>query len=382
MDSGEINKLVGAGVGALLAYMLLGFAADQLYLPPAHHGDDHVLAYALEIEEEAPAAEEAEVDYAALVAAADPSAGEKVYAKCKSCHAMAPGEHGTGPSLHGVVGRPIGAADGYEYSDALAGHGGAWDLASLDGFLANPKGWAPGTKMGFAGIKSAEERVALIVWLNEQGGAPIELAAAPTETATDAAPAEAAAPAEEAAPEAEAATPAPAETPAVTEAPATAPATAQAPAAETPIAETPAAETPAAEAPAVVAAAPAPAAAATPAAGGVAALLASATAADGEKVFKKCRACHKVEQGANGVGPSLWGVVGAPVAAVAGYSYSDALKAKGGAWTVEALDAWLAAPKAWAPGTKMAYAGLKDPAERAALIVYLNEADGSPAPLP
>ena len=98
-------------------------------------------------------------------------------------------------------------------------------------------------------------------------------------------------------------------------------------------------------------------------------------------MFRKCRACHKVEEGKNGVGPSLWSVVGRPIASVDGYSYSDALSGLEGSWTLADLDAFLTKPKDYAPGTKMAFAGLKKPEDRINLIVYLNEEDGSPEPL-
>ncbi|MEL6479675.1 MAG: cytochrome c family protein, partial [Pseudomonadota bacterium] len=115
--------------------------------------------------------------------------------------------------------------------------------------------------------------------------------------------------------------------------------------------------------------------------GPYAALLAAADAGAGKKVFRKCRACHKLEDGKNGVGPHLWGVVGRDQGSVEGYNYSDALKGLGGSWTLAELDAFLEKPKSYAPGTKMAFGGLKKPEDRINLIVYLNEEDGSPEPL-
>ncbi len=92
----------------------------------------------------------------------------------------------------------------------------------------------------------------------------------------------------------------------------------------------------------------------------------------GAKVFKKCKSCHKLDQsGKNGTGPNLWGVVGRQVASVEGFRYSDALKGKGGTWDEAALDAFLADPKKAVPGTKMTFAGLKKPEDRAAVIAYL-----------
>lgn len=114
----------------------------------------------------------------------------------------------------------------------------------------------------------------------------------------------------------------------------------------------------------------------------IATLLASADVAKGEAIFKKCVACHTIASGgANGIGPNLWATVGKPLASHAGFSYSDALKTKGGNWTFEALNEWLANPKKYAPGNKMTFAGLGNPEERAAVMLYLNS-QGSNLPLP
>ena len=110
--------------------------------------------------------------------------------------------------------------------------------------------------------------------------------------------------------------------------------------------------------------------------------LASADPAKGEQVFKKCTACHNVDQGgANALGPNLWGVVGKPHAAHPGFAFSEALKSIPGNWDFKALDAWLANPKKYAPGTKMTFAGLGNPEDRANVIAFLN-AHGSNLPLP
>ena len=114
----------------------------------------------------------------------------------------------------------------------------------------------------------------------------------------------------------------------------------------------------------------------------IATLLATADVAKGEAVFKKCAACHTIAQGGpNGIGPNLWAAMGKPHGHVAGFSYSDALKSVPGNWDFEGMDKWLANPKKYAPGTKMTFAGLGNPEERANLIAYLN-AQGSNLPLP
>ncbi len=98
--------------------------------------------------------------------------------------------------------------------------------------------------------------------------------------------------------------------------------------------------------------------------------------AKGEKVFKRCKACHKVEDGKNGVGPHLFGIVGRAVATVDGYKYSKGMteyaSGDGVVWDAARLDAYLTKPKAEVKGTKMAFAGLKKEAQRADLIAYLE----------
>jgi cytochrome c len=111
-------------------------------------------------------------------------------------------------------------------------------------------------------------------------------------------------------------------------------------------------------------------------------LLASADPAKGAEVFKKCTACHTVNQGgANGIGPNLYGVVGKPHGHLPNFAYSDALKAVPGNWDFDAMDAWLTSPRKYAPGTKMTFAGLGNAQDRANVVAYLN-AQGSNLPLP
>ncbi|MEM7684209.1 MAG: c-type cytochrome [Paracoccaceae bacterium] len=103
--------------------------------------------------------------------------------------------------------------------------------------------------------------------------------------------------------------------------------------------------------------------------------MAEGDVAKGEKVFKRCKACHKVEDGKNGVGPHMFGVVGRAVAAVEGYKYSKAMVAYGAngeVWDAARLDAYLTAPKKEVKGTKMAFAGLKKDSQRADVIAYLE----------
>ena len=111
--------------------------------------------------------------------------------------------------------------------------------------------------------------------------------------------------------------------------------------------------------------------------------MAKADAAKGEQVFKKCTACHNADQGgANALGPNLWGVLGEPIGKGHGFAFSPALAEKGGTWTFDTLSEWLASPKKFAPGTKMTFAGLSNPQDRADVIAFLNAHGNSPQPLP
>ena len=125
------------------------------------------------------------------------------------------------------------------------------------------------------------------------------------------------------------------------------------------------------------------AAAAKPAAEPLPVLLAKADAKKGESLVKPCMACHDfTKPGVAKVGPPLYGVVGRPKAHVAGFAYSDPMKAKGGDWSFDELNKFIADPKKDIAGTKMAYAGEKDDGKRADIIAYLRTLADSPVPLP
>ena len=112
-------------------------------------------------------------------------------------------------------------------------------------------------------------------------------------------------------------------------------------------------------------------------------LLAKAEVKKGEQDAKVCTTCHNFEKGAGAkIGPPLWGVVGRPIASVAGFDYSDSIKKIGGDWTYDKLEHWIADPRALAPGTKMAFAGEKDPQKDADIIDYLHTLSDNPVPLP
>ena len=103
----------------------------------------------------------------------------------------------------------------------------------------------------------------------------------------------------------------------------------------------------------------------------------------GQQVFNKCMACHNADKGgANQLGPNLWGVIGEPIGQGKGFAFSDALAKKGGTWNWDNLSQWLTSPRAFAPGTKMTFAGLGNPQDRANVIAFLNQHSAAPKPLP
>lgn len=115
----------------------------------------------------------------------------------------------------------------------------------------------------------------------------------------------------------------------------------------------------------------------------IAPLLAAASPDAGQKVAKACAACHSFDKGgAAKVGPNLYGIIGGPKGHMQGFGYSDALVKTGGTWTYDELNKFLYDPKAYAPGTKMTFAGLKKDEDRAAVVAYLRSLADSPQPLP
>ena len=115
----------------------------------------------------------------------------------------------------------------------------------------------------------------------------------------------------------------------------------------------------------------------------IAALMAMGDIALGEKVFKKCAACHSINKGGkNNIGPALYNVVGRQIGSISDYKYSKALSAYGKKWTFEELNGYLIKPAKWIKGTKMAFAGLKKEKDRASILLFMNQNSENPLPLP
>ena len=405
----ELNKLAAGVLTAGIIGVGAAVFSGLLYYPPTL--EEH--AFAIVVEEEVDVADVEAVDepsIAVLLANADPGAGQAITRQCTACHSFEEGgPNQVGPYLWDVVDRDIASVDGFGYSDALQEKEGDWTFQALDGFLANPRGWAPGTTMSYAGLRSPQDRANLIAYMREQSNDPVPL---PEPEEVDAPPAaiepgdpEIADPVDEpvAGEEDEAAVEAapPAaveeteETTAVPEVDeervVEAPEAVETPAdAAEVVEEAPTAE---AEIPAVTEAEPAPEpteeavevaeeTANGDQANGMIAMVAAADPAAGERNFRQCAACHTVDQGgANRVGPNLWDVFGADVGHHEGFNYSQALLSIEGIWTVDKLDAYLEDPRSFAPGNRMAFAGLRNAEDRAAMIAYLRSLSDDPKPV-
>ncbi len=336
MDSMEINKAVAAFLMAGIAFMGAGLISDALVHPKQLK--ETAIKVDLPNEQTAAAAPaEAEPPVAVLLASADVGRGEAGVKSlgCVACHSFNEGgKAGVGPNLYGVVGAPHGHMEGYAYSAVLKAKEGPWTYAELNEWLKKPSAYAPGTKMSYAGISDPKKRADVIDYLHTLTKDPQPLPEAPAKQAS-------------------------------------APAAATAPNS--------------AAAPAAVATSVATAAASPAGGSDVSALLASADVDAGKSATAKlgCVACHSFNEGGKaGLGPNLYGVVGAPHGHMEGYAYSAALKGKEGPWTYAELDKWLLKPSAYAPGTKMSFAGIGNPKVRADVIAYLRTLAASPEPLP
>ena len=205
MNIFEINKIIGALLATILLVIGLNGLTNMVFGGAEHEEQAGAAPAKSESVASAPAAPEAAVSepaapeaavseaaapapavseaaapagLAAVVAAASPEAGQKLFKKkCKVCHSTDKGgKNKIGPNLYGVVGHPIGGHEGYSFSEALKGHGGVWTIETLDQWLTKPKAFAPGTKMSFGGFKKPGDRAAVIAYLISLGGAPAALA--------------------------------------------------------------------------------------------------------------------------------------------------------------------------------------------------------------
>lgn len=346
----ETNKALAALLTAGIIASGSGVIARILYHPSMPEENAYVIQVTQGEAEGGEAAAEAKTPpLPVLLAAASSEAGQGVVKKCAACHSFEQGgPNKIGPVLWGVVGRDIASVEGFSYSDALLAKEGEWTFDKLFQFIHNPKGYAPGTKMAFAGIGDPEDLADVLVYLRGLSENPVPLPEVAEAEVVDEEAAEAAS------------------TTDVTAQPDAAAESAKGAVAEEQVAALEQTEEGAADAN-----------------GGIGVRLAEADLGTGERAAKKCAACHSFDEGGPAkIGPPLWGVVGRDIAGFDDFAYSDALTEKEGNWDYQKLDAFLTQPRDWAPGTKMAFVGLKKPEERADLILYLRSLSNEPAPLP
>jgi len=421
----EANKLIAGVLTAGVIFVGAAVLSDILYHPTQLAEN----AYPIQTEDATQTAEaEAEPEMEPLpvrLASGTVEDGESAFRACSACHNVEQGSaHMVGPNLWNIVGSEIAAKDGFGYSDALASKEGEWTYESLDAWLENPSEWAPGTSMSYAGLKDPETRASMLLYLRSLSEDPEPLPEPEAETAsaegeateTASAEGEASGAADTGGGGAEETSEAQAvaadqsggsESADAGQADNASAGTDGTSSTETAAADDAAADSGGDSAESAEGGATAgersdegdtsqtaagegvgdaAGGSGGAAAGGtdeVAMRVAEASVSDGESAFRACSACHTVQEGRpHRVGPNLWAIVGSEIAAKDGFGYSDALAGKEGEWTYAKLDAWLADPRSWAPGTSMAYAGLSDPEARAAVIAYLRSLDDEPAPLP
>lgn len=180
------NTIAGWILAALFVALGFGMVGNLLFKPEPLEKPGYIIEGAVEATDAGPATPEMPIEV--MMASADMSKGAEVFKKCASCHnAVSGGASGIGPNLWGIVGKPIAQQAGFAYSDVLKAKGGVWDFATMNEWLANPRKFASGTKMSFAGLAKPEDRANVIVWLNAQGSnlpLPAAPAAAAAETTT------------------------------------------------------------------------------------------------------------------------------------------------------------------------------------------------------
>lgn len=353
MDFYEFNKVAGGLLLAGVVTIFIGIFGNTLV--PKHDGGHGAEPHEADMAAAAPAARSEPAGpepIAGMLAEADIARGESITKKCTACHTFDEGGAAKqGPNLYNIVGADIAARDDFGYSDAMTEQEGDWTYANLNAFLHKPKKFIKGTKMTFVGLKKARDRADLIAYLRTLSAAPQPL---PEGSADE--------PAKEGEAEPKAALPAEPDRKQAAGEPAPAPATEDRLGWSFSLIGSAMAAEPAKS---------------------LAERLAAADPEAGKKVWRKCKACHTIKKdGKKRIGPNLWNIVGANVAAREGFKYSKAMVAFGGQWTYERLDAYLTKPRKVVKGGKMSFVGLKKPKDRANVIAFMRMMADEPLPLP
>lgn len=328
MDSFEWNKIAGAVLGTLLFVVALKIGSEMLFENPEPAKPGYVVPGVSETTASAASTqpqEEQVPDFGTVLPAADVDHGKQVSQACQQCHDLSKGgPNKIGPNLWGVVDRPRASHPGFDYSSAMGSNHDPWTYEKLFRYLKSPQEMVPGTKMSFAGLRSAKDRIDLIAYLRTLSDSPAAI-------------------------------------------PPPAPKSAAAPAATTPAAR----------------GAAAPPAVSGPQLPDWAKVLPTADIAAGKDASQACQQCHDLSKGGpNKIGPNLWGIVDRPRATHPGYDYSSAMSANHDPWSFDKLFVYLQSPQTMVPGTKMSFAGIKSAQQRINLIAYLHTLADTPAPLP
>ena len=198
MNSFELNKILGAILATCLITLALNIGAGAIFAPekPAKPG------YNIAVKEHGAgeaggAVKEAEEPMEAMLASASVEKGQATAKQCQACHTFEKGgPNRVGPNLYGIVGRQRASEAGFNYSAAMKAKGGTWTFGELYAFLANPRGYIPGTNMTFAGLSRGQQRADVIDYLHTLSDSPMELPKAAANAPAGGKPAEGAKPAE------------------------------------------------------------------------------------------------------------------------------------------------------------------------------------------
>src|SRR5260370_37324684 len=176
MDSFELNKIIGAILGTCILLLVTSFAAGAIFSPVLPEKPGFEIAVKEEAHGGAKEAAAPSEPIEKLLQTASVEKGAAAAKKCGACHTFEKGgPNRVGPNLFGIVERARATEAGFNYSAAMKGKGGKWTYDDLNKFIANPKGFVPGTAMGFAGIPKDSERADVIAYLHTLADTPVPL---------------------------------------------------------------------------------------------------------------------------------------------------------------------------------------------------------------